>query len=158
MNTRGQTIKSFGKNELLNRKLDVSNYPIRKRGDEELNVLENIKRLRRVNVEVLAQLKPEIKKVTETIEDGTVSEAVTNPPEVITENASMLFEPIYLTTKERRRFQSILLKELVLDQQKDFNAKFLILVGQKQEEIAKIEEKNDRILAIISQLQVPFNL
>lgn len=157
MNTRGQTIKSFGKNELLNRKLEVSNYPIRKRGDKELIVLENIKRLRRVNLEVLAQVKPAIEKAAENIEEGLNSVGVTKPSEVATENSSFLFKPTELITKERRRLQSILLKELILDQQKDFNGKFFALVDQKQEEIAKIEEKNEKILAIISQLQVYFN-
>jgi cilia- and flagella-associated protein 43 len=155
METVGQVIKTFLNNSLLNRKLEISNYPIRKRSKNELLAVENIKRFRRVQMGVLAAIKPKDEHVNDTNEEPITETAIQiNSSEEVSENSILLYHSLELNTKERRRLQSILLKETILDLQKTLNSNFKTLVSQKQDEIAKIEEKNDRIMAIIAQLQV----
>lgn len=71
-----------------------------------------------------------------------------------TANFKLLYLPIELNTKEKRIMQSHLLGETIDDLKVKFNSSFGDMMKAKQDEIAKVEEKNERIVAILAQLQM----
>lgn len=177
----GQTIKSFKPNRMLGDYLEVSNFPIRKLSSDETLLISNIKRLRRVQLLVTKnfqenQVEPEkVAEVTEpTEEHGQQAPVSTNPTKEApqsekqvavtssdlkqkfsqSENAKLLYSPFELNTKERHRMQTFLLYENIQEIKSSFNQSFYEFFKTKQDEMAKIEERNERISSIISQLQI----
>jgi hypothetical protein len=69
-------------------------------------------------------------------------------------NRSLLYEPIELISNERRRIQALLINEYLLEIKKEFNGKFKDIWQLKQDEISRIEEKNERISAILQEIDV----
>jgi WD40 repeat protein len=141
MEVIGQAVKSFKVDSVLGKKMEVFNYPIRRRSEEELVQINKIKRIRKIQLGVLQ----EFKRDTE----------ITSSSSTESEFVKLLYHPLELTTKERRYIQAVLLGECILEIQKEFNAKFETFLKLKQDEISKIEERNERIAAIIGQLQLP---
>jgi WD40 repeat protein len=140
MSVIGQAVKSFKVDPMLGKKLEVYNYPIRRRSEAEISQINKIKRVRKIQLGVQQQFKKE-----------TEADVTSNAD---SEHAKLLYHPLELTTKERRYIQAVLLGECILEIQKAFNSKFDTFVKMKQDEISKIEEKNERVAAIISQLQL----
>jgi hypothetical protein len=68
------------------------------------------------------------------------------------ENHCLLFHPYDIKSIEKRHIQSIIFAECILDIKKQFNTIFMEVSRNKQDEISKIEEKNERISAILVQL------
>jgi hypothetical protein len=70
----------------------------------------------------------------------------------------LLYDHFDLTTNERRKTQILLLGEVNQDIKAEFNAKFKEFIKLKNDEILKIEDKNERINQITAELQVCFFL
>ncbi|KAJ3099331.1 Cilia- and flagella-associated protein 43 [Phlyctochytrium planicorne] len=159
MEVIGQSVKSFRPDPVTTRTIEVTNFPISKRSEEEKARVARIKLLRKVQLLFAFATKPKknlnrIVDLSDEIDDG----AEANPEQPKTapaasepfklDSKAMLYDPLELTTNERRRFQMTLLKET------EFNNKFKDFVKLKSDEIIKIEDKNERILAIINELQI----
>ncbi|KAJ3087892.1 Cilia- and flagella-associated protein 43 [Quaeritorhiza haematococci] len=203
MEVIGQAVKSFNREPMTNRKLDVPNYPIQERDATELERLEKMLLLRRTQIMVANATKKQKKtpavdvdldrSVNDNdlissggaIKPGSSSERLgqvdegaaaatknttTNQSPGSTEDAnggsmaarllknsptaSLLYDFFELNTNERRRVQVILLSQVIHEIKTDFNQKFLKFVKSKRDEIAKIEDKNERITQIMSELQI----
>lgn len=157
----GQSVKSFKLNAMLGKQLEVTNYPIRKLSKEEALRISNIKRLRRVQMAVdqAFQKNVEVEKHVEVAEENPSTEAPAATSEKPvnhgeTYHSRFLYDPFELNTKERRRIQSYILSENIQEIKANFNKTFLDIFKNKQDEISKIEEKNERIVSILAQLQM----
>ncbi|KAJ3299843.1 Cilia- and flagella-associated protein 43 [Borealophlyctis nickersoniae] len=167
MEVIGQSIKSFRADPVTNRIVEVINYPIRRRTPEELAVVAKVKLLRRTQMMVAAATKQTQKKtgprdvdLSDEHEEGHVGDANDKPAEPTLEdiakmsNRALLYDPFELTTNERKRTQIVLLKEVLLDIRHEFNERFKEMVQSKKDDVSKIEDKNDRIAAIMAELQI----
>jgi len=70
------------------------------------------------------------------------------------EFSSLLYDSFQLTTTLRRRTQIILLREILYAKKLEFNALFNETVKQKQKQMQKITEKNEKIKALMAELGV----
>ncbi|EGF83145.1 hypothetical protein BATDEDRAFT_34015 [Batrachochytrium dendrobatidis JAM81] len=156
METVGQCIQSFSSEPITNCLTEVPNYPIRKRESHELQWVGQIKRIRRVQMTVNNATKKTNHEENDADETTPHAEETENKLliKASRETTALLYDPFELNTKERRRIQSVLLGECILDIKAEFNRRFDIMFKQKQDEIIKIEEKNERIAEILLQLQL----
>nr|KAJ3422347.1 Cilia- and flagella-associated protein 43 [Polyrhizophydium stewartii] len=155
MEVVGQSIKSFNKETMTNRLTEAPNYPIRHRSKAQLRWVEKMKRLRRVQIAVHnATRKKSVHEESAADEQHAEEGEAKKVVQTQSKNSELLYDPFELTTNERRRIQSVLLGEYILDIKTEFNARFNEMFKLKQDEIVKIEEKNDRINTILQQLQL----
>lgn len=164
MEVTGQSVKSFHTDPVTTRVIEVLNYPIKKRESTEL--IDKIKCLRKTQIIAAANDKQQQKKSFPTAEvmvgdEGDETSPTTDgPPPVLEEATSLssakglLYEHLELITNERRRIQIMLLDEVNNEIKLDFNDKFKDVIKMKQDDIVKIEEKNERIQNILAELQI----
>ncbi|KAJ3048620.1 Cilia- and flagella-associated protein 43, partial [Rhizophlyctis rosea] len=167
MEVIGQSVKSFHVDPVTTRITEVSNYPIRKRSEEENRSVERVRLLRRAQMMVTAATKTGFiqQASKKTVREAESDEDEPTSAEEQTQEASLqdistmtnkqlLMDPFELTTNERKRTQIALLSEVLLDIKREFNVKFKEMLNHKQDEISRMEEKNDRIVAILNELQM----
>ncbi|KAI8847634.1 hypothetical protein BC829DRAFT_395910 [Chytridium lagenaria] len=166
MEVIGQSVKSFRVDGVTTRMIEVTNFPISKRLEEEKARVARVKLLRKVQLLVASMTKPKknisrIVDLNDEIEEGAEAtheqQPKQAPPPIESlkmDTKSLLFDPLELTTNERRRTQIFLLKEVNFDIKSEFNNRFKDFAKLKNDEILKIEDKNERILAIINELQI----
>ena len=155
MDIVGHSIKSFNLDPITNKLSEVTNYPIRKLPKDELSQINKIKRLRRVQLAVQNATKKNIAHEDIFGEDRVEEEReVKKSLAANSKNLSLLYDPYELTTNERRKTQIVFLSEYIQDIKKEFNDKFNEKLKLKQDEITKIEDKNERINSILTQLQL----
>lgn len=153
MNVIGQSVVSFNNDALTGNKITVPNYPIRKQTEYEIKMAYRIKLLRRVQVMVSLDGKKFSNKVRESEE--TEDTEFTEKNEIESGKIKiqkLLFDPFELITNEKKRIQISVLAEKIQDLKIEFNEKFKAHVREKNEEISKIEEKNERIQEILREL------
>ena len=159
----GQSIKSFKPNPMLGKYLEITNYPIRKLSPGENRRNGNIKRLRRIQLAVYQSFQKNelVEKPVETTEESPPSRENQQLPVLEksagigeTKHSALLYNPFELNTKERRRIQTFILSENIQEIKTNFNKSFKDMLKVKQDEISKIEEKNERIISILTQLQM----
>ncbi|KAJ3329183.1 Cilia- and flagella-associated protein 43 [Blyttiomyces sp. JEL0837] len=155
MEVIGQSIKSFRPDPVTTRVIEVTNYPIQKRSADELEQIEKVKLLRKVQILLQSANKHE--------ESVQAAENVAPKEETMTAASlndckSLLYDYSELTTNERRRTQIILLREVNHEVKAEFNVKFLEFVKMKKDEILKIEDKNERINTIMGELQLSLKI
>ncbi|KAI9144642.1 hypothetical protein BKA69DRAFT_723924 [Paraphysoderma sedebokerense] len=132
----GQDIHAFRRDQATGQLYVVANYPIRKRSNAQKSELEKIKLIRKMQ---LAAQSIEKRSTPLPIHDSSIQ--------------SLMFNHFELTTKERKRMQAVLIAELIYEVKMCYNQKFKEFAKLKQEEVSKIFDKNDRIKAILSELQ-----
>ncbi|KAJ3176382.1 Cilia- and flagella-associated protein 43 [Geranomyces variabilis] len=173
MSTIGQSIVSFHADPLTGLLTTVTNYPIRKQQPAEIERVERVTMLRRVQLAVnAATAKKKTVKEVEIGEDAENSgdDADGEPASSATAAAptaaatsegagqpssdpeSLLFSPFELTTNDRRRIQTVLLAHQVHLLKIAFNERFLEVAQQKRDEIARIEERSERARGIMDEL------
>ncbi|KAI9327817.1 hypothetical protein DFJ73DRAFT_800748 [Zopfochytrium polystomum] len=164
MDVIGQSIKSFRPDPVTAKTIEVQNYSIRKRESADLDLISKIQVLRRSQMIVAENRKQQKKSLTaevavadEPVESPMIAETPVlppPPPEAPSGTKHLLYENSELITHERRRMQILLLSEVSHETKVEFNSKFKDFVKIKKEEMAKIEEKNDRIQTILGELQI----
>ncbi|KAJ3171006.1 Cilia- and flagella-associated protein 43 [Geranomyces variabilis] len=173
MSTIGQSIVSFHADPLTGLMTTVTNYPIRKQQPAEIERVERVTMLRRVQLAVnAATAKKKTVKEVEIGEDAEnsgddadgepASSATTAAPtaaaasdgagQTSSDPESLLFSPYELTTNDRRRIQTVLLAHQVHLLKIAFNERFLEVAQQKRDEIARIEERSERARGIMDEL------
>ncbi|KAJ3016739.1 UNVERIFIED_CONTAM: Cilia- and flagella-associated protein 43, partial [Siphonaria sp. JEL0065] len=167
MEVIGASIKSFRPDPTTTRIAEVTNFPIKKKSPQEIQRIEKVKILRKIQLHVEAAEKKDntaISAIAAVQADDVVLDSATTeapPPiaEVVTYNdfKSLLYNDFELTTNQRKRTQIILLGEAINEIKAtitEFNSKFKDFCKFKKDEILKIEDKNERILNITSELQI----
>ncbi|KAI8914669.1 WD40-repeat-containing domain protein [Gorgonomyces haynaldii] len=136
----GQAVKSFKPYPLTNKPIVLQNYPIRKRSQKEQDMIQKVKFLRSVECQI------------ERAFQHTEDQKEDKPSD--TDATSLLYTPSEITTNHRRRTQIVILTECIEDVKRKFNEKFKEVSRTKQDEIAKIEDKNERISTILKELGI----
>ncbi|KAI9330069.1 hypothetical protein BDR26DRAFT_825041 [Obelidium mucronatum] len=164
MEVIGASIKSFRPDPTTTKIAEVTNFPIKKKTAQEIQRIEKVKILRKIQLHVEAAARKEkssASAIAAVPTDDTILESATTeaPPPIADEvvfndSKSLLFSDFELTTNERKRTQIVLLGEAINEIKVEFNAKFKDFCKVKKDEILKIEDKNERILNITSELQV----
>ena len=152
------------------RKVSVANYPLRKRSEEDNQILKRITLQRKIELKEFRLRKQAVKippsfnsiflggsmreldVVTAQMSKKSKKEAQ-EAEEVPEEEDSdkvqdLLYHELDLHTPQRRSNQIYLLKCIIYERKKDFNKEVLNMLEIKKNEILKIQEKNERIKEI----------
>lgn len=153
MEVIGKSVKSFKPDIMLGKKIDVTNYPLRKRDPALLEKIEKIKRLRNTEVQIknLCEKSEDSEKLHD-VETEVILDV--EPCSISSELTVLLYSPFELISNERRRVQAYILLECIQDIKSKFNIKFQELSLAKSDEISKIEDKIERIKNILSLIGI----
>ncbi|XP_009879924.1 PREDICTED: WD repeat-containing protein 96 [Charadrius vociferus] len=161
MSVKGRAVKCF------HMACEVKNYPLKERSKEEMETLEKVLRLKKIET---ADLK--IQKKNHEIESETVlSKEEGEKAEVTADDSasyclvgslsshyggdtSILYHQWDLHTREQKVNQIVLLKDIIYKVKTAFNKEFDIVARQKEQEIARVRERNLRIRKILAQLDL----
>ncbi|XP_050755078.1 cilia- and flagella-associated protein 43 [Gymnogyps californianus] len=145
---------------------EVKNYPLKERSEEELETLEKVLWLKKIET---ADLKVQ-KKNLETESETVLSEEEREKAEEVMADdsasycligslssqyggdTSILYHQCDLHTREQKVNQIVLLKDIIYKVKTAFNKEFYIVARQKEQEIARVKERNLRIREILVQL------
>ncbi|KAM8806103.1 cilia- and flagella-associated protein 43 [Eudromia elegans] len=147
---------------------EVNNYPLKERSQEELEILEKILQLKKIEAldlkirKELVEIKPEteLPKEEEEMEEEVVADNTASYSLVGSlssqygADVSVLYHQLDLHTREQKVNQIILLQDIIYKVKTAFNKEFDIAVQQKEHEIARVKERNLRIREILAQLDL----
>ncbi|KYO40613.1 cilia- and flagella-associated protein 43 isoform A [Alligator mississippiensis] len=163
MSVKGRAIKCF------HAAYEVKNYPMKERGKEELETLEKVLQLKKIECadlkirkEIIEFQLPTVssKEEGEKVEEDVVADETT-PIALIGSLSSqyggdtaVLYPQMDLHTREQKINQIILLQDIIYRVKTAFNKAFDIVARQKEQEIARVKERNLRIQEILTQLDL----
>ncbi|KFV48123.1 WD repeat-containing protein 96, partial [Gavia stellata] len=162
MCVKGQAVKCF------HMACEVKNYPLKERSKEELETLEKVLRLKKIetanlkvqnkNLEIESEIvlsKEEGEKAEEVTADDSASYCLTGSlSSQYGGDTSVLYHQLDLHTREQKVNQIVLLKDIIYKVKTAFNKEFDIVARQKEQEIARVKERNLRIREILAQLDL----
>ncbi|KFU85366.1 WD repeat-containing protein 96, partial [Chaetura pelagica] len=145
---------------------DVKNYPLTERSEEELEALEKVLQLKNIettdfkvqkkNTEIVC--KPVLPKEGEKAEVMADDSASYSPIGSLSSqyggDTSVLYPQWDLHTREQKINQIVLLKDIIYKVKTAFNEEFYAVAQLKEQEVARVKERNLRIRDILSQLGV----
>ncbi|XP_053839965.1 cilia- and flagella-associated protein 43 [Vidua macroura] len=160
MCVKGRAVKCFHMD------CEVRNYPLKERSKEELETLKEVLRLKQTETADLQAQKKNLDSETALSEEGEKATGeVTDDGASLCLNGSLssqyggdtsiLYHQCDLHTKEQKLNQTILLKNVIYKVKTTFNEEFDIVVQQKEQEIARVKERNLKIQEILEQLELP---
>uniref|UniRef100_A0A8C4WKC6 Cilia- and flagella-associated protein 43 n=1 Tax=Gopherus evgoodei TaxID=1825980 RepID=A0A8C4WKC6_9SAUR len=163
MSIKGHAIKCF------HAAYKVTNYPMKERSKEELEALERVLQLKKIEsadlkirkeiVEFQSQAIPP-KEEGEKVEEEAVTDESTSNSLIGSLSAqfggdtSILYHQMDLHTREEKINQIILLQDIIYKVKTAFNKEFDTVARQKEQEIARVKERNLRIQEIVEQLEL----
>ncbi|XP_010078588.1 PREDICTED: WD repeat-containing protein 96, partial [Pterocles gutturalis] len=161
MCVKGRAVKCF------HMACEVKNYPLKERSEEELETLEKVLRLKEIetanhqvqkkNLEIeseIALFKEEGEKA-EVMTDDSASYCLTGSlSSQYGGDTSILYRQWDLYTREQKVNQIVLLKDIIYKVKTAFNKEFDVVARQKEQEIARVKERNVKIREILSQLDL----
>ncbi|XP_040530043.1 cilia- and flagella-associated protein 43 isoform X3 [Gallus gallus] len=144
---------------------EVKNYPLKKRDEEELRTLEKVLRLRNIEAADLKVQEKVLETKSKTVlfkEENTEVMAgdtascclVGSLSSQYGADTSILYHQLDLHSREQKINQIVLLKDIIYKVKTAFNKEFEIVAQQKEQEIARIKERNLRIREILAQLDL----
>nr|XP_030132217.3 cilia- and flagella-associated protein 43 isoform X1 [Taeniopygia guttata] len=148
---------------------EVRNYPLKVRSKEELETLKKVLRLKQAETaDLQAQKKnldsemalsaEEREKAAEVTVDGASLCLNGSLSSQYGGDTSILYHQCDLHTKEQKLNQTILLKDVIYKVKTAFNEEFDIVVQKKEQEIARVKERNLKIQEILEQLELQVEL
>eukprot|EP00057_Strongylocentrotus_purpuratus_P026485 XP_011680959.1 PREDICTED: cilia- and flagella-associated protein 43 [Strongylocentrotus purpuratus] len=160
MINKGRSIKAF------HFPLDVSNYPMRERSKKEKEDLEFVTNVRRIEVAEMAARKEIIELGASTSgeneegdEESEEGEAAGDPAAITGSLGAqygganeLFYSQFELHTRQQKNNQIVLLQDAIYRIKQTYNKIFDEVYKQREQEIARIEEKNVRITKILSDL------
>ncbi|OWK62341.1 Cilia- and flagella-associated protein 43 [Lonchura striata] len=145
---------------------EVRNYPLKERSKEELETLKKVLQLKQAETADLQAQKKNLDSDTALSEEENEKAA----GELTVDGASLclngslssqyggdtsiLYHQCDLHTKEQKLNQTILLKDVIYQVKTAFNEEFDIVVQKKEQEIARVKERNLKIREILEQLEL----
>ncbi|XP_075362696.1 cilia- and flagella-associated protein 43 [Mycteria americana] len=162
MCVKGRAVKCF------HMACEVRNYPLKERSEEELETLEKVLRLKKIETADLKVQKKNLEIESETVlskEEGEKAEEVMADDSAsycligslssqYGGDTSILYHQWDLQTREQKVNQIVLLKDIIYKVKTAFNKEFDIVARQKEQEIARVKERNLRIREILAQLDL----
>ncbi|XP_041476459.1 cilia- and flagella-associated protein 43-like isoform X2 [Lytechinus variegatus] len=162
MINKGRSIKAF------HFPLEVSNYPMRERSKEEKEELEFVSNMRRIEVAEMAARKEIIElgaqkdasgENEEGDEESEEGESAGDPAAITGSLGSqyggandLFYSQFELHTRQQKNNQIVLLQDAIYRIKQTYNKIFDEVYKQREQEIARIEEKNVRITKILDDL------
>ncbi|XP_010158865.1 PREDICTED: WD repeat-containing protein 96 [Eurypyga helias] len=162
MCVKGRAVKCF------RMACEVRNYPLKEHSEEEVETLEKVLRLKKIetadlevhktNLEIESEIvssKEEGEKAEEAMADDSASYCLTGSlSSQYGGDTSILYRQWDLHTREQKVNQIVLLKDIIYKVKTAFNKEFDIVARQKEQEIARVKERNLRIREILAQLEL----
>ncbi|XP_032047114.1 cilia- and flagella-associated protein 43 [Aythya fuligula] len=159
MSVKGRTVKCF------HIACEVQNYPLKQLNEEELATLEKVRQLRKIEAADLKVQKRSLETVSETEEEEENAEEVMAGASTSCcldgslssqygGDTSVLYHQLDLHSREQKVNQIVLLKDIIYKVKTAFNKEFDIVARQKEQEIARVKERNLRIQEILAQLDL----
>ncbi|XP_051473058.1 cilia- and flagella-associated protein 43 [Apus apus] len=160
MHVKGCAIKCF------HMAFDVKNYPLQKRSEEELEALEKVLQLKNIettdfkvqkkNTEIVCKpvLPKEGEKAEVTADDSASYSPIGSLSSQYGGDTSVLYPQWDLHTREQKINQIVLLKDIIYKVKTAFNEEFDAVAQQKEQEVARVKERNLRIREILAQLGI----
>ncbi|KFO84226.1 WD repeat-containing protein 96, partial [Buceros rhinoceros silvestris] len=162
MGVKGRTVKCF------HMACEVKNYPLKEHSEEELKTLEKVLQLKKIET---ADLKVQNKNLETESEAVLCEEEGEEAEEVMADDStsyclvgslsseyggdtSILYHQWDLHTREQKVNQLVLLKDIIYQVKTAFNKEFDVVAQQKEQEIARVKERNLRIREILAQLDL----
>ncbi|XP_030917176.1 cilia- and flagella-associated protein 43 [Geospiza fortis] len=147
---------------------EVRNFPLKERSKEELETLKEVCQLKRT-ADLQAQKTNLDSEIALSEEEGEgAAGRVTDDGAPLCLNGSLssqyggdtsiLYRQCDLHTKEQKLNQIILLKNVIYNVKAAFNEEFNIVVQKKEQEIARVKERNLKIQEILEQLDLQVEL
>ncbi|XP_025973238.2 cilia- and flagella-associated protein 43 isoform X2 [Dromaius novaehollandiae] len=148
---------------------EVKNYPLKKRSEVELETLEKVLQLKKIEAVDLKVRKEIVEMEPETVLPQEEEEM--EEEEVVADDSasyclvgslssqyggdtSILYHQFDLHTREQKVNQIVLLQDIIYKVKTAFNKEFDTVAQQKEHEIARVKERNLRIREIMAQLGV----
>ncbi|KFV45636.1 WD repeat-containing protein 96, partial [Tyto alba] len=161
MCVKGRAVKCF------HMACEVKNYPLKERSEEELETLEKVLQLKKIETSDLKIQKKNLENESETLlskEEGEKTEEMADGSASYCligslssqygGDTSILYHQWDLHTREQKVNQIVLLKDIIYKVKTAFNKEFDIVARQKEQEIARVRERNVRIQEILAQLDL----
>ncbi|KAM6416094.1 cilia- and flagella-associated protein 43 [Rhynochetos jubatus] len=159
---KGRAVKCF------HMACEVKNYPLKEHSEEDVETLEKVLRLkktetaglevRKTNLDTESEIvssKEEGEKAEEVMADDSASCCLTGSlSSQYGGDTSVLYHQWDLHTREQKVNQIVLLKDIIYKVKTAFNKEFDIVAQQKEQEIARVKERNLRIREILAQLDL----
>ncbi|XP_069620079.1 cilia- and flagella-associated protein 43 [Ranitomeya imitator] len=145
---------------------EVTNYPLKERTAKELEDIArvlNVKKtesldlkIRKEIVEVQAKIgaedEEEVEEETEQSQDTT--SLIGSLSDQYGGDTSNLYSQLEMHSREEKINQIILLQDIIYKVKIGFNKEFEVVHKQKEQEVSRVKERNQRILEIMSELNI----
>uniref|UniRef100_A0A8B9RYC8 Cilia- and flagella-associated protein 43 n=1 Tax=Accipiter nisus TaxID=211598 RepID=A0A8B9RYC8_9AVES len=165
MCVKGRAVKCF------HMACEVKNYPLKGHSEEELETLEKVLQLKKIEIYHVCNIqvqkknhetesetvlsKEEGEKAEEAMADDSASDCLIGSlSSQYGGDTSILYHQWDLHTREQKVNQIVLLKDIIYKVKTAFNKEFDIVAQQKEQEIAQVKERNLRIREILAQLDL----
>uniref|UniRef100_A0A663MGL3 Cilia- and flagella-associated protein 43 n=1 Tax=Athene cunicularia TaxID=194338 RepID=A0A663MGL3_ATHCN len=161
MCVKGRAVKCF------HMACEVKNYPLKERSEEELEILEKVLQSKKIETADLKVQKKSLETDSETLlsmegekaEEGMASGSASycltgSLSSQYGGDTSILYHQWDLHTREQKVNQIVLLKDIIYKVKTAFNKEFDTVARQKEQEIARVKERNVRIQEISAQLDL----
>ncbi|XP_063784069.1 cilia- and flagella-associated protein 43 isoform X2 [Pseudophryne corroboree] len=158
MAVKGRSIMSF------HTEYEVKNYPLKERTVKELEDFArvlNVKKIESVDlkarkeiVEVQAKTGSEEEEEVEeeTVKSQDITSLIGSLSDQYGGDTSHLYSQLEMHSREEKINQIILLQDIIHNVKTAFNKEFEVVCRQKEQEVARVNERNQRILEIMSEL------
>ncbi|KAG8578874.1 hypothetical protein GDO81_010648 [Engystomops pustulosus] len=160
MSVKGRSVMSFHTEH------EVANYPLKERTAKEVEEIArvlNVKKtesidlkIRKEIVEVQAKVgseeEEEVEEETEKSHDTT--SLIGSLSDQYGGDTSNLYSQLEMHSREEKINQIILLKDIIFNVKTAFNKEFDVVYRQKEQEVSRVNERNQRILEIMSELNI----
>ncbi|KAK0070099.1 cilia- and flagella-associated protein 43 [Biomphalaria pfeifferi] len=157
MSVKGRALQAF------NSALEVSNFPLRERTVDQLNLIKTVS-VRRSIEKREAEARKKLaefnsKSAIHEEEEGDDDESSKEHPSITGSLGAqygggnpLFYSQFELHSREQKIYQIILLEDAIHRIKENFNKEFDDVFSKKEQEIAKVKEKNKRISKIIKDL------
>ncbi|KAM5172544.1 cilia- and flagella-associated protein 43 [Mantella aurantiaca] len=160
MAVKGRSIMSFHTG------YEVKNYPLKERSTQELEDIARVLKLKKIESIDLKARKEIVEVHTrigseedEEVEEETVwSQDTTSLIGSLSDqyggDTSNLYSQLDMHSREEKINQIILLQNIIHNVKAAFNKEFEVIYRQKEQEVTRVNERNQRILEIMSELNI----
>ncbi|KAG9490759.1 hypothetical protein GDO78_006209 [Eleutherodactylus coqui] len=160
MSVTGRSVKSF------HTEYEVTNYPLKERTIKELEDMAKVLfikktealdlKIRKEIIEVQSKTgteeEEEVEEETEKSHDNT--SLIGSLSDQYGGNTSTLYSQLEMHSREEKINQIILLQDIIYNVKTGFNKEFEVVYRHKEQEVTRVNERNQRILEIMSELNI----
>ncbi|XP_075065290.1 cilia- and flagella-associated protein 43 isoform X2 [Mixophyes fleayi] len=160
MAVKGRSVMSF------HTEYEVKNYPLKERTDKELEDFARVLKVKKIEsvdlkarkeiVEVQAKIGSEEEEEVEeeTVKSQDTTSLIGSLSDQYGGDTSNLYSQLEMHSREEKINQIILLQDIIHNVKTAFNREFEVVCRQKKQEVTRVNERNQRILEIMSELNI----